>query len=1669
MLKSLLFAVRPPSASTPSFLRHGHVVICLLPWPPTTAIRLHGRSLIGRATPSRSSTIATKDLHQLWSIDEVARWLEDELQLRPVIVDAFRENKIDGAMLETLTDDDLARRGLSDTTRNMFRMALERLARGSALAQTETTLRKDISTTVMKSKETQDITRSDFATADGGVITAPGIALLESGSLERGDVVVGHVKAIRVVKKKGTALDTTMTGSKNSEGHDVAAGGMKDASPAVARSADASTTTTPEPKPTMKGVRKLAGEKIQKLADYAAQAAGGAEFAANATAPRTVNVAEKKTGASRKSTLPAMVENVANANAVNEGKPIEDTVAAGVVQDKVVEPVKKQPILDYVHGFRLSRIAEAPLVLRDYQEECLQVVLDKFLKGQKRQGISLPVGAGKTIIFSNLITRVPAPTQDATRTLVLAHRGELLDQAVISIQRAAPHLRVIRDQANREPTLEQLLGADVVVATVQTLGRDKSTRAGIYDPRLFKLVIVDEAHHASAASYKRLLENIGVFSPDSHILLLGCSATFRRHDGVSLSPVFDEVVFHRGFLNMIQQGHLCKLFFGLVQTRVSLDNVELRGGDYEGKTLGETVNTVERNIRIVKAWKWFTGTHKELRFEQDKPVDFDKKVAFGDGDIGAGATARVEKKRREAGVVEASAKAGDAEVAADEVAATEGMGLTFEEAAMARWPAYNMSRRRLCLVFAVNVAHIESLVEEFVKQGVNARGLHAGMTYAQRRDTIDDYRSGRFPVLVNCGILTEGFDLPQIDCVILARPTRSVPLLQQMIGRGLRTHSSKRDCLVVDVADFYQGGALATVPTLFGLDPATSFTDPSKEGDVAELDVEKMRVVQDIIDGTPEGEEPKLPAGTFYRLDTIDHLGDRIETTKAAKPDAHLDERMRQAVLDEMAKTEFGFELFDVQNVFTSESVIADERFLQQMTRLAWVRIGPADFALAVIATKGGSGDTVFIRRTIVAVGEPLPDGTQEAEGIYVATLRRKMVYPGRGKGGAVAGYKSVDSEILRSDTLRSALAGVETWLKKVGGQTAVALCDRYAGWRRKPASDAQKSLLTKMGVKDVQVTKGIAADLITRRKCGAKGRLQEEERARKRKEKAKAKEVKKKEPVYREFRTMGLKYTNRQRCVNHTCHIIMSAATTILDAIVKARAMLQGPRPIVLFAVLAGLDFARRIFLARVKARQLQKKNPPDLRIDVLLFQASAARLKNLLKIIPAWLTRYPDGWHLDRRYRAFENVPYKTIATTTAAERRFLIADAALARDVLTRTKDFLKWKAHRKAVGPKFSDRTNATVYAETRRACLAMFEEWDESIKEHGHADALVGNDVIAAAGFGVTLQWDDQKAEAPAGHRLTLSQAMGKFLVNLPVWFVTPKVFLNSIARNFIPQSVVKADAAISEFKQYLREFIAESRGSIEDRSNTCIQLLHLLVKASDGDDAALNDDELIGNLSMIFLAGHETTAGTLGYALAYLADNRYAQEELYEEVLRVVGDKHADAGFEQVQELQYGLAIMNETLRMMPMVPVIPRRTTTDQQLGPLVVPADSIVNILLAPMQTDPDVWGPESMTWNPDRWFPEEDGAKGNNGRRGRPRGPPKGGFLPFSEGMRQCIGKRFSQVTFVTVLAMVVRRYVVSLPEGESLEDVIKSTVMVTLAPVKPLRLVFKKRDQRFAREH
>ena len=387
------------------------------------------------------------------------------------------------------------------------------------------------------------------------------------------------------------------------------------------------------------------------------------------------------------------------------------------------------------------------LSLRPYQHEAVDAVQAAVDRGVKRPMVVLPTGCGKTVLFAALIAR------RGGSALVLAHRDELLRQAAEKIAIADPTLAlgVGFVAAQRDD-----VGSPVVVGSVQTLAR-ASRLARL--PKQFDTVVVDEAHHASARSYRRILEYL---SPSP--LILGVTATPARADGKQLGDVWQEIVYQRGIAEMIRAGYLADIRgvrVGLEQ--VKLDEVEQSGGDFDANALGEVLEQASAPLHVLTAYRQHATGRKAI-------------------------------------------------------------------------------------VFVPTVALAHRMATVFREAGIRAEALDGNTPWEQRRAILARLHTGETRVVANVAVLGEGVDVPSVDAVILATPTRSQVKYTQCLGRGLRTFPGKEDCLVIDVVGASERLDLQTLPRLFNLRdvpaPEVTVTEALERAQLEKTEIDRRRALE---------------------------------------------------------------------------------------------------------------------------------------------------------------------------------------------------------------------------------------------------------------------------------------------------------------------------------------------------------------------------------------------------------------------------------------------------------------------------------------------------------------------------------------------------------------------------------------------------------------------------------------------------------------------------------------------------------------------------------------------------------------------------------------------------------------------------------------------------------
>jgi superfamily II DNA or RNA helicase len=364
---------------------------------------------------------------------------------------------------------------------------------------------------------------------------------------------------------------------------------------------------------------------------------------------------------------------------------------------------------------------------RPYQAEMHVAMQTNYDAGVRQQAIVSATGTGKTYVFSSIPEKMKAKLPG--RMLVLAHRDELLEQAIESINAANPNL-IISKEKGTEYASEH---SDVVVASVSTLGRKGSDRIARFPWEKFDKVITDEAHHATAESYSRIYDWADVLRLDTHKLHIGFTATPQRADGQALAKIFRKIVYEYSLRRAVEEGYLVEPTGIRVSTETDLSQVSVSGGDFALGALSDAINTPQRNQLVVKAW-----------------------MDHGEG--------------------------------------------------------------RRTIGFSADIQHAHDLCQMFRHYGIGCEYIWS--EDPERKEKLERHQSGEYPVILNCGILTEGYDDPPVSCVLLARPTRSTVLYSQMVGRGTRLFVDKFNLIVIDVVDASRGNSLLTLPTLMGLPAA---------------------------------------------------------------------------------------------------------------------------------------------------------------------------------------------------------------------------------------------------------------------------------------------------------------------------------------------------------------------------------------------------------------------------------------------------------------------------------------------------------------------------------------------------------------------------------------------------------------------------------------------------------------------------------------------------------------------------------------------------------------------------------------------------------------------------------------------------------------------------------
>ena len=332
--------------------------------------------------------------------------------------------------------------------------------------------------------------------------------------------------------------------------------------------------------------------------------------------------------------------------------------------------------------------------LRPYQQQARDRIHAEWDAGHTRTLLVLPTGTGKTIVFASVAAD---QVRAGDRVLILAHRGELLEQAADTLQRSTGLVSAV--EKAESTCLDSWFR--VVVGSVQTLQR--TARLERFPQDYFGTIIIDEAHHAITDGYRRILDYF------SGAKVLGVTATPDRGDMRNLGEVFDSLAFEYKLTDAIKEGYLCKIMAQTIPLQLDITSVAMSGGDYAVGDLGTALDPYLEQIAAEMA----------RRCKSRKTVVF--------------------------------------------------------------LPMIKTSQK--------------------FRDLLNTYGFRAAEVNGQsddRRQVLADFDAGKYNVLCNSMLLTEGWDCPSVDCVVVLRPTKVRSLYSQMVGRGTRLSPGKTDLLLLD-------------------------------------------------------------------------------------------------------------------------------------------------------------------------------------------------------------------------------------------------------------------------------------------------------------------------------------------------------------------------------------------------------------------------------------------------------------------------------------------------------------------------------------------------------------------------------------------------------------------------------------------------------------------------------------------------------------------------------------------------------------------------------------------------------------------------------------------------------------------------------------------------------
>nr|ASN66812.1 Cyp5490A1 [Phaffia rhodozyma] len=471
--------------------------------------------------------------------------------------------------------------------------------------------------------------------------------------------------------------------------------------------------------------------------------------------------------------------------------------------------------------------------------------------------------------------------------------------------------------------------------------------------------------------------------------------------------------------------------------------------------------------------------------------------------------------------------------------------------------------------------------------------------------------------------------------------------------------------------------------------------------------------------------------------------------------------------------------------------------------------------------------------------------------------------------------------------------------------------------------------------------------------------------------------------------------------------------------------------------------------------------------------------------------------------RYRQIQSSVFKT-ETPSKEHSSIWLADKMAIKTVSTNRKSWAKpiqlykvldlfgknlvttegpeWKAHRRIVGPSFSEGVYKRVWDTSLVALEQMFQTEgladlkpgeEIQIEDVTHVTMRLALVVIAREAFSFDMEYEskrDTNAKSLAGdHTMSAADALAVVSQSTLVKVLCPNWMYKIPNIPYVSERLAKIKDAFTNLDNYMLEMMADRRASSlageEVRSDLFDSLWRAaddnLDKQVDGETKwSFSDREVVGNTFIFLLAGHETNGHTMSFVFVMLALHPEKQVELLEHILTVL-PRGRQPIYEDFQKLTHTMAVLYETLRLFPAVAVIPKVSTEDttlkyQDIGgdngikTIFVPKGTDVTIDTPALHTNPLYWK-DPLSFKPERFLEDYE----------------KDAFIPFSAGPRACVGRRFAEVSNMVFLSLVVRDYeVVAIPRPGETEEamrdrLVRAKPVLTLTPCGAVDLMFKRR--------